>query len=200
MAQQLKQALKKHPFAIALALVAFVFGIALAAVPSKNFEIKLSRTCDSKLPIAQLALELEDPKLWPQWVRALNEPPLIPSRLQAGQLIDLRINAKKGFEKTFVLKMKVSEWIPGRKLVLTLIEDSTGRFNRILNDLTWSIEIGDQQKVTGQVSAQTKSWRSRFLGTYAKTVLLNQVYYFDLLKFTGTVSAEPLPYLPPRTG
>jgi hypothetical protein len=149
-------------------------------------DLSFTRIVPSNLEPSRLERNISAPSRWPQWFHTLDAvkgPPF-----QVGSQVTLLIDPNKGSHKKFELVVQVIEHIPNSKLVLRVINDSTGRLTRLFDRLDWIVELephGQGTLIKGTASAHTRSWRSRLIGRVAGKILLNQVYYPNIMKLAG---------------
>lgn len=157
---------------------------------------------------------------WPAWFHSLKRASLLKESptggFGMGSHLLLEIDPKKAMKKGFNLEFEVSEYVPGRKLGLKLIQDSSHRLTDIFEPLEWTIEIlpppvglkpGKREVksvLVGSVQTQTRNWRGRLFGKLAEKILLNQTFYPDMVKlaelrqpFTAEIPASSLGIMGP---
>jgi hypothetical protein len=157
--------------------------------------LSFSRMVPSSLDPERIDRNISAVTRWPQWFFSTAEVKILDSSNQAvssevqtiqdGSLLKIRIDPKKGERKKFELTAKVVNYLPGKKLDLALVEDSTGRLTRLFDHLNWNIELIQTEKGTHireTTTATTRHWKSRLFGRIAEKILLNQVSYPNILK------------------
>ena len=153
-----------------------------------DINLSLTRQIPSDLDPARLERNISAVTRWPQWFYSLDTVKLLDSStLKSGAHLELQIDSKKGKWKRFSLKAKVLEYTPGQILRLQILDDSSKRLTRLFDSLEWTIELQPKAQgswVKGTVSAHTRHWRSRFFGQVAEKILLNQVFYPNLVKLS----------------
>lgn len=105
--------------------------------------------------------------------------------IQKGSKVIFHIDPHKGLHNQFDLTAEVTEYIPGQTVGMKILKDSSGRLNRLFDSLSWKIEILPESHgslIRGIATAHTSHWRSRLFGRIAGRVLMNQVFYPDLVK------------------
>lgn len=159
---------------------------------SPDQELHWSRTLPSRLSQDRLDRNLSSTTRWPEWffslakVETIGGPTLGKSEIQNGSILNLKIDPKKGKRKQFDLSVEVANYIPGRELTLRVLKDSSGRLNKLFDLLEWKIELLPREGgsyVRATAKAHTCHWRSRLFGRLAEKIVMNQIFYPNLLKF-----------------
>lgn len=176
-----------------LAFAIFFLGFTVWTASLDDFEIVWHRDVPSAHTPEELGQALEDLELWPVFHHSLKSASL------EGETIRYEIEPFKKEWKRFEMTGKVTERIPGRKLAVELQEDSTGRLTRLFDGYRWSVEIeeapaeiqarGFKTLIRGTAVAHTANWRGRLFGKLSPRILMNQVFYVDLVKF-GTLARQ----------
>ena len=180
-------------------------------------ELHFARTVRSQYSPSVLGRSISDLRYWPQWFFSLDQAVVSegqtePGPLHAGENLTLRMDPKKGESKRFLLGVKVLEYVPDRLIHLQIIRDTKNRLTRLFDRLEWSVEIipegpeapgGPNETGTlirGTATAHTSHWRSRLFGQLAGDILMNQVFYPDLIRLgeTADPTAHPSPGLDPN--
>jgi len=179
------------------------------AVQRPNQELHFTREVVSELSPERLDRNIASVTRWPQWFHSLSEVTVLPSgtlpsqpipnsiqrSIQVGDLLKLKMT------KPFELTARVLEYIPNQKMKLAILADSSGKMTRIFDQLTWSIELMPHPKgsvIRGEATAHTCHWRSRMLGDVAEKILMNQVFYPNLIKLS--LLRQPFSVEPPPLG
>lgn len=162
-----------------------LLGVSLARGPDQDLHMK--RTIPSDLDPSRLDRNLSAVSRWPQWFFSLGtaKPITNEQTIAKGSRVILHMDPKKGPWKKFDLTVEVKDYVPEKALVLQVLEDSSGRLFKLFDSIEWNIEFLPSQKgslIQGSVSAHTKHWKSRFFGRIAEKILMNQIFYPDLLK------------------
>jgi hypothetical protein len=110
---------------------------------------------------------------------------LDPSLIKTGALLRLEMKPARAMSKSYHLIAKVTEYEPKKRLSLVIIEDSSGRLTRLFNLIQWNLTL--EPTPTGSTIhvrelAHTQHWKSRFFGRMAEKILMNQIYYPDIIK------------------
>ena len=158
-----------------------------------------------------LALNVQTIARWPQWFYSLKSVKILsqpsspdtvvnnkndPTLIQEGTRLLLMMDPGKGLRKKFEVTARVSRFVPQQLLKLEIEEDSTHRIDEILGNLSWTIEFlpmppQDQSTPTkmrgitlirATVQAETRHWRSRLFGRLTERIVMNQVFYPNLIK------------------
>jgi hypothetical protein len=215
-------------FLALFALFAPILGFSLLAV-GPDFDIHFSRTVPSTLDADRIDRNISSTSRWTQWFYSLSEvsvkntdSSLPPTNFKEGSIVELKMNPRKGQHKKFQLKALVTEYTPGKKLSLRLLEDSSNRLTQIFDRLEWKIEIlppapgakmskkmGSQPQasiIQGTAIAHTQHWRARLFGRLAEKILMNQVFLPNLVKlaelkqpFSVPVSQEAVGLITPES-
>jgi hypothetical protein len=174
-----------------------------------NFEIRWDRNVPSTHTVEELSAALEDLSIWPVFHHSLKEAFVLedPTQnqtqgskiLKNGSTLLYKIEPPTRPWKRFDMQGLITEHVPGKKLSLKLTDDSTQRLTRLFDTFDWSIEIlpasedlkarGYHSVIRGETHARTAHWRGRLFGTVSPNILMNQVYYVDLVKL-GTLSRQ----------
>ncbi len=155
---------------------------------SPDLNLSFSRQVSSHLEIDRLERNISSITRWPGWFFSLSNVELIESDskiISQGSILKLKMDPKKGKKKRFELTVKVTAYIPHQKLHLTLLDDSSGRLVRLFDHLDWIVEIKPNSKgslIQGKAIAHTRHWRSRFFGRISEKILMNQIFYPNLVK------------------
>ncbi len=176
----------------------FTFSLLFIAAHEPNLDLQFLREVPSSVEPSRLARNLESTHRWPQWFHSLESAQIKTSQpeslngkfenfseIRKGSRVLLHFDPKKALKAPFDLTAEISEYIPGKKLSLKIIEDSTHRLTRILDQIEWSVEILPGPKgslIRGTATAHTLHWRSRLFGRLSQRILMNQIYYPDLMK------------------
>ncbi len=192
-------------------LVFLVLGLALALSPivvcavRPNFEIDWARVVPSELPVSTLAAALDDPKLWPIYYHSLKsvrfETPTgqATESIAVGNRVFYSVEPKGKEWKRFELTGEIAEYIPGKKLRVKLVDDSKKKITTVFEDYEWELSVGEPSAdirskgftsvASGAARATTATWRGRVFGSLFSRILMNQVYYVDLVKL-GTFDRQ----------
>lgn len=159
------------------------------------FDLLLTREVPSTLDLKTLSHALHDLAKWPSWFFSLKEAKIVdPQGLDlaadqqfpwVGALIRFKIEPPKKQWKRFEIFLEVTDYVPGKLLVLKLHSDSTNQLTQLFDNFTWKIEFIQEQHsllIRGSVSATAKHWRSKLFGAIASRILLNQVFYPNLTR------------------
>lgn len=146
---------------------------------------------------------------WPRWFHSLNKAermdiagrpfPQRDQSVETGALIRLEIRPHRGERRgSFELLTRVVEYDPGKTLMLQIVEDRSGRVFKLFDRLLWKIELlpGGQPIIRGTETVRTRSWRARVLSRLAERIVLNQLFYPDIMalaEFTQPLGPNPYP-------
>ena len=175
-------------------IIGFIF-----AAQREDFWLDWSREVPSKLSTAELGTALSDLKLWPVYHHSLKSATLLNTlTLQTGSELRLNIEPLGKEWKRFELLTDPAEINPGKKMKFHLKGDSKKKISTIFDDFEWEVAVeeaspelkakGFQSIVVGKARAHTNHWRGRLFGTISPRILMNQVYYVDLVKLASYTS------------
>jgi len=188
---------------VQMSLVALVGFLVVAALGSDR-TVSMERVVPSPFAADKIGAAVHFMSNWPRWHHfaksaerlGFRDQPVAVSDQYAvpGALILLTVDPKDKPWKRFTLKLEVTEYVPYKKISLRLLEDSTGKITKLLDQVSWSIEIipnaTEGSTIHASVSGHTKSWRSRLFGRVASRILLNQILAADVVAL-GTID-DPL--------
>jgi hypothetical protein len=192
---------------IALATSCF-YAMILFFGRAPDFRIEWNREMPSYHTPAELEVAVNDPAKWPVFHHGLKQVELFrvssegtETPVDAGALPEQGMHAVFSFEpkgkewKRFKLKAEITEFEAGRAIGFKLLEDSTDKVTRILDDQRWSFSVGLPKEtqsgrgykslLQGSASAVTKARRARFFGRFARKILMNQIYSVDLARLAN---------------
>jgi hypothetical protein len=184
-----KSWIKKHPFtSTVISMMAILIGSIAVSGIKNDFHIKTKKIFLSELTIETLENKWSSTTRWANWFFNLDSVIFPKGTYEPGDFIKLKVTSPKKYQKPFYLTLKVENYVPKRTLKLKLVEDSSQKITKLLSDIIWNIQIENDEtgknKIIAEISATTKTWKSRFYGSYAKDILLNQIFYPDLISFT----------------
>ncbi len=118
-----------------------------------------------------------------------------------GALLELKLDPKKPFKRPFEIHAVVTEYVPEKSFSLRVTKESTGRLEKLFKSLEWKIELIPQPSgetlIRGTETARTFGWRARLLASLAERILLNQVFYPDLIRLGKITQPHgPNPWAP----
>lgn len=166
-------------------------------------ELTFTREASSHLELAQLSEKLEHVSEWKNWFHSAKEIQLMDSqnhplpqaeqRPREGALLEIVIDPGRGAYRRFQISAKITRYEPGKCLELEVLDDSTGKIVRLMDHLLWKIELlpdpeNKQILIRGTETAHTSHWRSRLFGRLAPRVLLNQLFYPNLMVLANPVT------------
>jgi hypothetical protein len=184
---------------------------------SPDRELDFVREVPSSLSPTRLDRNISTVARWPQWFFALKKVHMGQSetattaqgnplqKVQKGYILTLDIDSKKGLKKKYSLTAQVTQYIPGKRLDMKILDDTSGKLTRLFDHIEWSIELKPKDKgslIRGEMHARTRHWRSRLFGQIAEKILMNQLFYPDLLKLAELkqpFSVEPAAELMPSS-
>lgn len=162
-----------------------------AAANGPDFVLHFEREIPSTLSPERLQYNIASTTRWPQWfyslakVRVLESALEDPAMIREGARLSLLMDPGKAMSKRFEIIARVKKYVPGKLVTLEIENDSTSRLSRIFKNLEWTIEFTPKDSGTlirGTASATTCHWRSRLFGRIAERVVMNQIYYPNLIK------------------
>ena len=157
-----------------------------AAANGPDQELHFFREVPSKMSPDWLDRNVSAPSRWSQWFYSLAKAE-VETPLKEGAIVKLSMDPGKGLRKQFELTAKVLGYSPQHWLELEIIGDSTGRLTKVFDHLEWRIELVPTPTgslIRGTAKAHTCHWRSRMLGKFAERIVMNQVFYPDLMKLS----------------
>lgn len=179
--------------------------ISIWASNRPNFETRWERNVPSLHTVEELGQALENLDEWPVFHHSLKEAFVLDAdgteskKLKIHSQLVYKIEPATKQWKRFVMQGEILDYEPGKKLSVRLSEDSTHRLTNLFDFYEWSLEIlpateamkarGFKSMIHGESQAHTSHWRGRLFGTVSPKILMNQVYYVDLVKM-GTLSRQ----------
>jgi hypothetical protein len=199
MSQLVKRPLKTILLSSALILVALV-GIFTVSAFRDNFWINWSREVPSRHTPEQLSRAMTDLQLWPIYHHSLKSATILNgTELKTSSEIRFDIEPKGKEWKRFELYAQAEAIEPGKRMKFRLVGDSKKKITTIFDDFEWEISVtesspelkarGFPSLITGKARAHTAHWRGRIFGTVSPRILMNQVFYVDLVKL-GTFESQ----------
>ena len=174
-------------------------GMILSQQP--DFNLVLDRKIPSPFKPEHLNRSLQAPSRWQQWFHSVARV-TGASTIETGSKLSLKIDPKKGKRKQFELSAEVIRFVPEQLLELKITEDSSGRLTQLFDQIEWKIEISPTPKgslIHATATAHTKSWRARLFGRLAEKIVMNQVFYpniIQLAELKQPFSIDEAPHLP----
>jgi hypothetical protein len=165
-----------------------------AALPNET--LSFSREVTSKADVASLSPRLDHVTEWKNWfftaqdievVDSQNHPlPKAEQVVREGALLNIQVDPGKGSRRRFQIAAKVTHYIPGKLVEIQVLDDSSGKIFHLFDQLSWKIEVSPQAsgsgtQIIGTETAHTTHWRSRLFGRIASRVMLNQLFYPNLM-------------------
>lgn len=174
-------------------------------------DLHFTREVPTQLPIETLDQSIHSISNWPKWfhtlakaerVNLMDTPlPTVDQEAKTGALVMLNFDPGKGARKRFRLLVQVAEYVPRKSITLRLARDETTKIVRMVEGLEWKIEFKPgpspgETRIWGTATARTRSWRGRFFGNLSERILMNQLFYPDVMAlglFTQPVGPNPYP-------
>jgi hypothetical protein len=197
-----------------LALFAALIGVTLAigaafSVPP-DFEVSFVRDVPAKISPAKLSKAIYALSNWPNWFYSTSEAKAVnlygqpyslkDQSIAKGSLVELWIDPRKGKWKKFVLTVKITEFEPGKMIHFVVLKDTSNRLPKLFDRLEWQIDIitspDGSTVLRGSATGHTAHWRSRLFGRLASRIMMNNVFYPNLLKLAeldDPLNVNPLP-------
>lgn len=165
--------------------------------------LTFDRQVTSKLTYSDVSQKLENVTEWKNWFHDAREVQILDSqnhplpkeeqKAHTGAHLEIQINPGKGTHRHFQIAARITRFEPGKLLELEILDDSSGKIIKLFDHLTWRIELAQgaenqQVLISGTEIAHTSHWRSRLFGRIAPRVLLNQVFYPDLMVLADPVT------------
>lgn len=130
-----------------------------------------------------------DPQTWSEWFYSTASVEA-PQGLRAEAPLTLQIDPHKGEWKKFRVYLEVQSWehsAEGARLKLRVKNDSKGRIAKQFADVEWTIEVAPG-KLTGRARARTLTWRSRLMSRLSERIVMNQLFYPNLMRLAETLT------------
>lgn len=169
------------------------------AARGPDFELRLEREVRTPVPPTQLQKAVGATINWPDWHFNTREVLAIdftgfayPARdqwVKKGSLLELSMEPPKKEWKRFLIRARVLDYVPGELLSVAFIEETKGRIQKLLSELTWTLRFEPlpadasgrpMTLIRGTATARTLSAKGRIFGRLAPKILMNQVFYPDL--------------------
>jgi hypothetical protein len=163
-----------------------------------DFDIEFQREALSSEPREELERALTDTASWPRWFHSLKAVEALQGSLHS-ELLTLKIEPPKKQWKRFDLSVQVMDSTP-KRLRIHVLDDSIGKLSRLFSNLEWTVELlpaeGGQTRIVGTCRARTLHWRSRLFGKLSPRILMNQVFYPNVIALSQiTRLGSPKGYL-----
>lgn len=169
-------------------------------------ELHFEREVPTSLPVETLQESIGSVSNWSEWFYSVYKAqrvdlmgrPLATANQTAekGALIRLEIRPHKGERRgSFELLVEVTEQVPQKLITMRLIQDGSGRIHKVVDGLEWRIELL-AGKIRGTATARTRHWRSRVISALSQRVLMNQLFYPNVMAlglFTQPRPPNPFP-------
>jgi hypothetical protein len=175
-----------------------------------DLQLQFVRQVPSDTSPAKLDRYVSSVTRWPQWFFSLALATIADHKpLEKGAIITFNIDPHKGAHRRFVMTAEVENYSPGHTLELKILTDSSGRLTKLFDLVNWKIDFipksvekpgEDGSYIRGTVTAHTHHWRARLFGRMAEKILMNQIFYPDLIKLselTQPFSLEQTPQSAP---
>jgi hypothetical protein len=213
-----RRSLKSYlwPYGAGIAAILALFaGYCAYLANGPDRELSFTREVPTSLPLETLHESIWSISNWPEWFYSVSKAervdimgrplPTTDQSVTQGALIRLEIQPHKGERRgSFDLLMQVTEFIPQKRITMRLTRDGSGRIQKIVERLEWKIEIEGQGQagaksahvIRATATARTCHWRSRVIGGIASRVLMNQLFYPNVMAlglFTQPRPPNPFP-------
>lgn len=189
-----------------LALTALFAAYCGYVVSRPDHDLEFSREVPTSLPLHTIHQSIWSVSNWNKWfynvvkaerVDILGRTlPLAKQSLEKGALVRLEVHPRKGQSRgSFDLLVEISEFVPEKVVEIRLVRDGSGRIDKIVEKLVWRIEL-EPGRVRGLGTARTRHWRARLFAAISPRVLMNQLFYPDVMalgEFTQPLPPNPYP-------
>jgi hypothetical protein len=191
-----------------LILTAIFIGASIYFANGPEVRLQLTREIHSDLSRSRIDRNLSATNRWPQWFNALQKVESAqkdPQQLTPGDILTLVMQSKKGLRSPFQLTAEVIEYVPEKILHLKILTDSSEKIFKLFDELEWKVELWETQNGTiikGTATAHTRNWRSRLLGKFSEKIIMNQLFYPNLIQLSTLrqpFSVNPVPHLAPNS-
>ena len=159
---------------------------------SPDQELHFTREIPSALSPERLNRNIESVSRWPEWFYSLDKATLTnpvahspEGIIQPGSLIQLHIDPHKGPFRKFDLTVQVTQYVPNQMMEIKIVQDSSGRLPNLFDSVFWKLEFLRTEKgslIRGTAKAHTCHWKSRFFGKIAEKIMMNQIFYINVIK------------------
>ena len=191
----MKKRRSKSFYATWVACVLTLVVLVLAYLSSgPDLDLALTREVPSELDAQTLGQAIEVVRNWPKWFYSLESAQVIDiagrpysgadQKIQKGSVVKLSFDPQRGPWRKFEVLVNVREYVPNQKLEMQVVSDSNHKLSHLFDRLDWEVEIlpsGGHTLVRGTARAHTALWRSRLFGRLFQKILMNQVYYPDII-------------------
>lgn len=194
--------LRAMPFIsfFAITLIPFL-GYCVWAANQADYDIQWTREVPSAHTPEELGRALENLELWPVFHHSLRSAQIVDENakpetkpLAPNESIRYEIVPPKKEWKRFEMTGQVLAHEKEKSLSVRLTDDSTGRLTKLFNQYQWKVEVvpaneflqkrGFKSLVRGEAVGHTANWRGRVFGKISPKILMNQVFYVDLVKLS----------------
>ncbi len=178
-----------------------ILGLAVGT-GAPDLDLYFVRDIPSQLSPERLEKNISSVARWPQWffslakVTIVNSPSLKlattrlddQSLIEKGSILKLEIDSHRFLSKPFELTAEVLEYKPLQTLRLNILDDSSGRLTRLFDRIEWKLDFeakpGGGTLIHARESAHTRHWKARLFGRISERILMNQVFYPDVIKLS----------------
>lgn len=214
MPQNASRSPRSYGFKFYGGLFVAVFGafllVCAAIAQSPDFQMSFHREVPSKDSPELLGAVIDTVPQWIQWFHQAEDAKAIDAagrpyslrdqHVQKGSLVRLYLDPHRGPWGHFQILLTVEEYVPNRLIRLRVLEDSKGKLTKLFKNIEWTVELvpsGTGTLIRGDATAETAHWRARVFGRLMERVVMNQVFFPDLLRLSDlTREAVTNPMLP----
>lgn len=180
-------------------LAALFLGFAIET-RTPDLDLSFARDIPTPLTPERLDKNISSVARWPQWFFSLAKVTLVDSPnlklvskqndsslIEKGSILKLEINPHKFMSKPFELTAEVMEYQSFHTLRLNILDDSSGRMTRLFDHIEWQFDFEATQggaMIHARELAHTRHWKSRLFGRIAERILMNQIFYPDIIKLS----------------
>lgn len=121
------------------------------------------------------------------------------AELAAGDTLQWFMQPKGKPWRKYDLSVRLKKFSPSEGMTLEVAKDSTGRVTELFEHLEWTLAytpIDAGTRVTGRIRGRTRNWRSRLFSRISPHILMNQVFYPDLITLAGMGAEKGIEFGP----
>ena len=180
-------------------LLASILIIASVLASRPDMDLHLTREVTSDLDLHTLGYSIGTLSDWPKWFFSLDSVEIMGSpadkTLKTASILKLHMDPKRGPWSKFDILVRVLDYQPGHSIRMQVIADSKNKLTLLFDRLEWQVDLiaqgSESTLVRGTVQGHTSHWRSRIFGQLFPHILMNQVYYPDIIHLALLDKPEP---------
>lgn len=179
---------------------------AAALASRQDFAIEVRREAQSNASPETLGQAIEVIGNWKRWIRGVAEAKAVDFRGVEYALRDQTVmtgsRIRLKLESGATLVVQALDSVPGRKIVIGVLEDPGGALPGALWPIEWTIELaplgspGGGTRINGKLRVKTAGWTARLLGSLFPTTVGMQVFYPDVTRLALITQPDPTNPLP----